>query len=306
MKIVFNLHRVGLGNNGGSRTIIKSSEALAALGHEVILASDIKNKYTWETINKNVKFIHSKVIPRGDVIVATGYDSVRSTLSSKFKKKFYFIRGFETWKAKKAELFRSYKSLRCIVNSSWLKDKLGSQGIKCDIVYNGLDFKDFYDMGNDRQEPAGCLYHTRHKTKNYEFMRSTFQSNKIPLIALNKDIKNPKPKQLNEWYNGINIWMSASELEGLHNPPMEASLSGCGLVATDHPRSGMSDYAIHNETALVYKHGDETDASNCIKKLLSDDNIRRELNLNMVELLKTKIGTREKNMNKFAEIISRR
>lgn len=303
MKIVFNLHRVGLGNNGGSRTIIKSAESLASLGHEVILSIDIKNKYTWEKIGGEVKVLYGNKSPKGDVIIATGYDSVRSTLLSPIKKKFYFIRGFEVWRTTKDNLFKSYKSLRCIVNSSWLQKMLKKRGVKSSLIYNGLDFNDFYNMNVARENPLGALYHKKHKTKNHAFVQKCADIRGTPLLSLNKDIKNPNSTQLNDWYNNINVWISASELEGLHNPPMEASLSGCGLVATDHPRSGVSDYAIHNKTALVYKHGDKTDAMNCIKKLLSDDNTRRELNLNMVELLRTKIGTREKNMIKFLNII---
>jgi len=304
VKIVFNLHRVGLGNNGGSRTIVKSAESLSSLGHEVVLASDIRNKYTWEPIKNNVKFVHSHRLPKGDVIVATGYDSVKSTVSSKFRKKFYFIRGFETWRTSQSKLFKSYKSLKCIVNSSWLQGMLSGQGISSSLVFNGIDFDDFNNMGLNREWQLGCLYHKKHKTKNHVFVSQCADYLSTPLLFLNKHIKGPTPKELNEWYNNIKVWVSSSELEGLHNPPMEASLSGCGLVATNHPRSGTSDYVIPNKTALVYNHNDIEDASKKIKELLSNSILREELNSNMIHLLKNKIGTREKNMIKFSEIIS--
>ena len=302
MKIIFNLHRVGLGNNGGSRTIIKSAETLAKMGQEVVIASDVKNCYTWEKLDSRVKFVLSKRIPKGDAIIATGIRSVPSTVSSNFKKKYYFIRGFEVWAAKKQELVKSYKSLKCIVNSSWLQKMLKSNGVKSSLVYNGLDFDDFYNMNQDRIYALGGLYSKRHKTKNYPFIEGCAVSGDFKLASLNKDIKAATPESLNEWYNKIRVWISPSELEGLHNPPMEASLSGCTLVATNHPRSGTSDYAINNETALVYEHGNRKDAIRSIRKL-SDENLRKELNGNMVSLLKDKIGTREKNMAKFLEII---
>ena len=305
MRIVFNLHNVGLGNNGGSRTIIKSAESLADLGQEVILYSNIKNQYKWEKIKSNVNFVRSKSIPKGDVIIATGFRSVRSTVASRFKKKFYFIRGFEIWAAKKYELLRSYKSLRCIVNSGWLKTFLKRNGVKCNLVYNGLDFNDFYNTKQSRFNDLGGLYSKRHKTKNHAFIEGCSYKSGIPLVLLNKNMKSPNPKQLNEWYNTIKVWISPSELEGLHNPPMEASLSGCGLVATDHPRSGTSDYAIPNETALVYEHGNRKDAVRCIRKLIEDDSLRENLNNNMLELLNNKIGTRDKNMANFLEILKK-
>jgi hypothetical protein len=306
MRIVFNLHRVGLGNNGGSRTIVKSAEALASLGQEVIIASNIRNKYTWEPINKKVNFICSKNIPKGDIIIATGIGSVGSTVSSNFKKKFYFIRGFETWAAKKSVLLKSYKSLQCIVNSGWLKKMLKSNGIKSNLVYNGLDFEDFYDMDTERHSSLGGLYSKRHKTKNHDFISKYSNEKNIPIVLLNRDIKDSNPKNINKWYNTIKVWASPSELEGLHNPPMEASLSGCGLVSTDHPRSGTSDYAISNETALIYKHGDMRSFDNQVTKLLEDEPLRQNLNRNMIRLLKDKIGTRQKNMQKFIEILDKK
>lgn len=305
MRIVFNLHKVGLGNNGGSRTLIKSAETLASLGEEVIIASNIPNKYTWEKIKNNVQFVRGKSIPKGDVIIASGIGSVKSTVSSNFKKKFYFIRGFETWAAKKEILFKSYKSLRCIVNSSWLQSMLANKGIKSNLVFNGLDFDDFYDMREERGYPLGCLFHKKHKTKNYDFVRECARISGVPLLSLNKDIKGSTPKELNRWYNSIKVWVASSQLEGLHNPPMEASLSGCGLVSTDHPRSGTTDYVIPNETALVYAHGDSKEAVSQIKRMIDDDELRRKLNKNMKKLLKNKIGTREKNMIKFLEILKK-
>ncbi len=305
MRIVFNLHKVGLGNNGGSRTLIKSAETLASLGEEVIVASNIPNKYTWEKIKNNVQFVCNKNIPKGDVIIASGIGSVRSTVSSNFKKKFYFIRGFETWAAKKEVLFKSYKSLRCIVNSSWLKVMLASKGVKSNLVFNGLDFDDFYDMCGKRDYPLGCLFHKKHKTKNYDFIKNSASAGGIPLLSLNKDIKGSTPKELNKWYNSIKVWVASSQLEGLHNPPMEASLSGCGLVSTDHPRSGTTDYVVPNETALVYAHGDTVGAASQIQRMIDDDELRCRLNKNMKELLKNKIGTREQNMARFLEILKK-
>ena len=303
MKIIFNLLRVGLGNNGGSRTLIKSAETLAGLGQEVVLFSDIKSRYTWEKIDRRVKIIHRRNIPKGDVIVATGIGSVISTVRSKFKRKYYFVRGFETWRSPPEKLFNSYRSLNCIVNSGWLKKMLNDKGVKCRLVYNGLDFNDFFDIGNDRPNDIGCLYQKK-KTKRFDISESVANQCSVNLSILNKTIKDPTPKKLNKWYNGIRVWLSTSELEGLHNPPMEASLAGCGLVSNDCISSGTSDYAIHNKTALVYKSGDTDDASNCIKMLLRDDNMREDLNSNMVDVLKSKIGTREKNMIEFLDIIS--
>lgn len=302
MKIIFNLTRVGLGNNGGSRTIVKSAETLSSLGHEVILFSDINNKYTWEKIKKDVKFMKGRNIPKGDVVIATGYNSVKSTLRCSIKKKFYYIRGYELWRASKSDLIKSYKSLNCIVNSSWLQKFLKSYGIKAYLVYQGIDFEDFYDKKCERNISLGGLFSSRHKTKRHKDIIKIAEREKLSLSLLNKDVKSANSDVLNNWYNTIDIWMAPTELEGLHNPPMEASLCGCGLVCTDHPMSGMSDYAIHNETALVYSSRNIDKAVSCINELLHNKFVKEELNRNMVKLLKEKIGSRKINMEKMVEV----
>ena len=302
MRIIFNLFNVGLGNNGGSRTLIKSAETLCRMGHNVVLFINSKNNYTWERIDKSVEVINGNKMPRGDVIVATGIGSVKSTVCSNFAKKYYFIRGYEIWKKPKKVLLNSYRSLNCIVNSDWLLQMLKNNGINSCLVYNGLDFDDFFNMNIERLSDVGCLSQ-RKITKRYDLAVAAAKECSVSPVVLNETIKNPTPKKLNQWYNSIKVWLSTSELEGLHNPPMEASLSGCGLVANDHVRSGTSDYSIHNKTALVYEAGDVHDASNCIRALLRDSSMREELNFNMINLLKNKIGTRNKNMNKFLKII---
>ena len=97
--------------------------------------------------------------------------------------------------------------------------------------------------------------------------------------------------------------MAPTELEGLHNPPMEASLCGCGLVASDHEMGGMSDYVIDCETALVYPAGDLKKAEERVKILMNNDPYRKWMWSNMYQVLERRIGNREDNMQKMLEII---
>jgi hypothetical protein len=158
-------------------------------------------------------------------------------------------------------------------------------------------------MNKQRQNVMGALYSTYHKTKRHEDAIHVSKASGYPLLMLNKDIVNPSEEKLNQWYNGIKVWFSPSELEGLHNCPMEASLASCGLVCSDTERGGTRDYAIHEKTCLVYPHGKLSVASKYIKMLMIDDGLRIKLNEEMVKLLKSKIGTRKENMLKFMEYI---
>ena len=67
MRFVFNLLDVGLGNNGGSRTIIKCGEALASLGIEVIMYSNVQSGYTWHE-PKGVKFVYGDKLPKCNIL----------------------------------------------------------------------------------------------------------------------------------------------------------------------------------------------------------------------------------------------
>lgn len=302
MKIVIDLFKTGLGNNGGSRTIVLCAEKLSELGHEVILFSNVKSRYTWSKINKRVKVMYGRDMPCCDVAISTSPKSVDHTIASPANRKFYYIRGYEVFWCPKELVHSGYKKIRCIVNSEWLYDMLGDMGIKSDIVYPGLDFDIFKNYEKERKDILGGLYH-KFKTKRHGDIEKIASKTGKKLRMLNKHISSPSPENLTKFYNGIKVWIAPTELEGLHNPPMEASLCGCGLVATDHKRNGMNDYAIHGKTALVYKAGNIKQAIEYTNLLLVDDSLRNELNKNMVDLLHSKIGNREDNMKKMIEII---
>jgi len=303
MRIIFNLYNTGLGNNGGTRTVIKCGEILADLGHEVIMYTNVSSRYTWGNIKK-VKILVDDKPPKCDIVIATGYHSVENTLRTNADKKYYYIRAYEQWNANEYKLLESYRKLNCIVNSSWLYKYLKKNNIQSEIIHQGLDFNIFYIKKNiTKKDRMGAIYSERHKTKRHVDAISVSKMIKCQLKMLNKDLKNPSEEELNIWYNKIKVWFAPTELEGLHNPPMEACLAGCALVCTDHNRSGMSDYAIHNKTALVYPARDLKAAGSFVRQLLDDNDLRLRLNKNMVERLVVKIGSRKENMKKLIEYI---
>ena len=305
MNIVYNLQHVGLGNNGGSRTIIKCAETMAELGHEVtlLMSHSGRNKYRWHKISGEVNVAYSANHPKCDVSIATGYSSVNDTASSPAKRKFYYIRGYEIWRASKANLLASYKLLNCVVNSRWLKKMLQKKGIKSHLVYPGVDSDLFYNLDLPRDNAFGAIFSKRHETKKHKHSEKIGLSTGYDLRMLNKHIKSPTPKQQNEWYNKLKVWHSPSELEGLHNPPIEAGLAGCALVCSGHKMAGTQDYAIHNQTAMVYDAGDLDTAASHIQMLMNDEKRRKELNANLVSYLKINIGDRKTNMQKLINIM---
>ncbi len=300
MRLVFNLENVGLGNNGGSRTIIRCAETLLEMGIDVLVYTNVPNRYNWH--KPKVKIVKKR--PKCDVMIATGYRSVKSTMRSRAGRKFYYVRGLELWNARESELIRSFKSLPVLVNSEWLQRYMKKKRIKSRILYPGLDTDWFKNKNTTRPYDMGLLFHLRHKTKRHRFGEKVARMLGCKLVRLNKDVKKCSPKDMAKIYNSTKVWFAPTELEGLHNPPMEAALCGCSLVCTDHPRNGMNDYAIHGETALVYPARNAKKAAKYVQKLLSDPKLAQELNANMVNLLLTKIGDRKTNMGKLIRRVS--
>ena len=302
MKILFNLHSVGLGNNGGSQNIIRCADILTDIGHDVVLYSNGRNRCTWKKIEK-AEYVCSKYIPDSDVIIATGYHSVPSTLLAKCSKKFYYVRGFELWQASEKDLLASYKTMPCLVNSEWLQWYMITRGISAELVYLGLDFSLFYKENIKRKITLGGLYHTKHKTKNHDEILKIAEKVGCDVSLLNRDIVSPDPIELRFWYNTIKIWVAASTLEGLHNPPMEAALCGCSLLCSNAPRGGTSDYGTNNETATIYPQGDISYASEKVLEILETPEKQTILNNTLIQVLNNKIGSKKYNMEKLSRFL---
>ena len=92
MRISFNLLGCGLGNNGGSQTLIKSCETLNELGVKSDLVSDIDN-FTWFKHRKCINFIPENT----SAVIATGCGTVERTSKLKVAKKYWWIRAHEDW-----------------------------------------------------------------------------------------------------------------------------------------------------------------------------------------------------------------
>lgn len=303
MKIGFNFLHSGLANNGGTRTLLKSAQVIEKLGHEVELIATI-DKFTWFK-HKNIV---SNISEDLDVIIATACTTVASTIETNISKKAWYIRGHEIWSKSELELKKLYQSdLIKFVNSNWLKEKSAFYDTDTIVIYQGLDFDCWQDLKlreENKKIRIGCLY-SRKKTKGwrkficlanaldsraYEFV--AFGAERIEAEFLSEYLYNPSTEALNKLYSSCHIWFAPTELEGLHNVPMEAALCGCLVVCNSVPSNGMvMDYAFKNKTAMVYD-----DLNEAIDIINNPD---WSLVQAMQEYLRQSIGTREYNMNKL-------
>lgn len=326
MRILFDLRNVGLGNNGGSRTIVRSANTIKNLGYDVKIIDSSKPSYTWDKIDvPHLVVKTSKEVPDADAIIATGVGSVPTTLLAPESsgKKFWYIRGWETWNVNEQKLINYIlnPSMTNIVNGLCLQEKLNSYKVKSHLIRPGYDFDEVFftnnRKNNDRITLGGLLnFGNKRKTKRSEWIMSVYYNlvkegypinievygcEKHPMGCINNYFHNPTIEQKNRIYNDVDIWLSPTSLEGLHIAAAEAMLTQCCVIGTSAPMSGTKDYLINGKTGLIT--GDYfISFYNCVKSILDKKDVREELGKAGMEKVKS-LGSREENMLKFVNLI---
>lgn len=323
MRIIFDLRNVGLGNNGGSSTLVKSGNTLKKLGHDVFFIDSIRNQHTWTKLNtKHLVVRKENNIPDADIIIATGYRSVGPTIKAPKRcgLKFHWIRAWEHWQMSDSRIVEHVLEVPTfkIVNSICLYDKLKSYGVKSTIIRPGYDFDQLFPMNireKNKNVIIGGLYRAgvhgkrkrtswllqtasklKSKYKNLKFW--LFGSEKRPGgILCDNYLRGPNMKEKNKFYNNIDIWMAPTMSEGLHLPPAEAMITECPVVSTDAELSGTQDYVVNNSTGLISKNNFDSFLS-CVDGLIEDDENRYRMGKNARKKI-IELGDREQNMNKM-------
>lgn len=321
MRIIFDLRSVGLGNNGGSSTLVKSGNTLVELGHEVFFIDGGKNMHTWTPLIARHKIVkHKSQLPDADFIIATGYRSAPLTMAAPYTAgiKCHWVRGWETWQYNEHDIINKVlkNSSIKLVNGVGLQEKLKQYGVTSHLIRPGYDFDILSPLnlrGKSNIITIGGLNkqgkHENTKRTSWLFETATmlkrkygdkikfwmFGMDKLPsTTVVDNYTRNPSVQKKNEIYNNIDIWMAPSKLEGLHMPPAEAMITGCPVVGTNAELSGMKDYLVHNETGIVSENNLPSFIS-CVEKLILNEDLRNTLGKNAREKV-LNIGDRKKNM----------
>jgi len=327
MRIIFDLRKVGLGDNGGSSTLIKSGNTLLELGHEVFFVDSMRNQHTWTKLKpEHIIARREKNLPDADAIIATGYKSVFQTLKAPERcgKKFHWIRAWETWQMPENQIVKHILKTGTIklVNSICLKKKLKKFGINSFIVRPGYDFDKIFPthLRGDRNEIIiGGLYregvHGRRKRTEWLFetaknLKSKYENLRFWLFGSEKKpnsslvdnyIRRPDISTKNNFYNNVDIWLAPTMSEGLHLPPAEAMMTECPVVATNAELSGVQDYTIHLKTGLV-SDNNLSSFVGCVNMLVSDKKLRTKLGKNARKQVLS-LGDRVTNMKKLVTLL---
>ena len=326
MKIIFDLRQVGLGDNGGSLTLIKCANTLFNLGHEVIIIDTGRNQHSWTKLNTPHLICNSNdKIPDADVIIATGYKSVPLTCSAPKRCgiKLHYIRGWETWQYPEQQIYEKILKTPTIkiVNSICLKNKLKQYKVDSTIIRPGYDLEDLYPMNIRNKKSSfvlGGLYtkgkHEKIKRTQWIFDTAKYFKNKYPNVKLimfgNSELKNnlvdeyyykPSMQNKNKFFNLVDVWLAPVMQEGLHMPPAEAMLTGCPVVATNAEMSGTQDYVISGVTGIVTKNIINSFIEG-VDSLYQNAGIRKDIGILAREKI-LELGSREENMKKFINFL---
>lgn len=278
MRILFDFRQVGMGNNGGTSTIVRSANQLVEMAHKVTILDGGRNQFTWCSLFANhIRPRKNGQVPDADVVIATGYKSVGPTmrLPERCGIKAHWIRAWETWVMPEEKIVRKIMSQPTVklVNSICLQEKLKEHGFESHIIRPGYDTKLLYPMNLRGPEKSniilGGLYregvHGNRKRTKWIFdavrkikkkyinvqlwMFGSERNPNNPLI--DRYLRAPKMKDKNRFYNGVDIWIAPTKSEGLHLSPAEAMLTECPVVGTSAELSGMQDYLVNGMTGLI-------------------------------------------------------
>jgi len=343
VKIIFNLARCGLGNNGGSQTLLRTAIKLREFGHNVKILLNKPNKFTWFEIPDGLlEMVSTKVKtwPKCNIIMATGWSTVDDVVkyALPYERKFYWMRAHETWGTDEETLFAKYKSgLKMLVNSEWQKEFLFSKcSVPSQIQYPGIPEEMFKRNGFSRESVRIQMGHKKSKkldkivigalycNKARKRMRDIFEiCDLLNFEGLLKELmlfgtedylgnnyklpvsflRDPSIGQKLDMMSACDIWLATTDNEGLHIPPMEAGLCGCNLVVRGLNASGMSDYAINETTAKTFFTVSE--AVEKIKEYLEDSDSRMIHQASLWHVLSHKIGSVDDNVRKLEKIFEK-
>lgn len=325
---------MGLGNNGGSSTLIKSANTLVDMGHDIFFVDSMRNQHTWTPLKAEhirVDINSNKKMPDADFIIATGYKSVGTTVSAPGRcgHKTHWIRAWEHWQMGDDQIVKQVLEAPTLklVNSICLQDKLKSYGFESHIIRPGYDLKEIFPthtrdskdgitLGglyregvHGQRKRTAWLFETARfmKTRHRDIQFWLFGSEQSPRRQLvDNYMRSPSIEEKNIFYNTVDIWMAPTMSEGLHLPPAEAMMTECPVVATKASLSGVQDYVIDAETGML-SDNDLQSFMNDVEHLYKHSECRKRLGeASRKKILE--IGNRKKNMqimiDLFMEMIS--
>lgn len=309
--------------SGGVNVVLKHCSLLKEEGYDVTILnmheSSENVKFCGEEIN--VVSIHNTHIHAYmHKAVATLWATVDFLNTyPKVGEKMYLVQNFETdfyehdhpFKKLANLTYNSYYNLKYLTISKWCEEWLKNEYEReCRFAPNGIDLNIFKAKNRSFNGKIRILV----EGNSDDYYKNVDESFKI-VNKLDKDkfeicylSYQGKPKEwykVDKFYNRVpyekvveiyqscHILIKSSILESFSYPPLEMMATG-GIVVVA-PNGGNIEYLVDQENCLMYKSGDIEEAVEKINRICSDEELRKELIKNGLEVARNRSWDSIKN-----------
>jgi glycosyltransferase involved in cell wall biosynthesis len=295
--------------SGGLMVIAQHLQVLQKSGYNVALVSqDINIDMSWIK-DFDIPVLHISEFSQkkkiNDIAVATFWDTVSFVGNITTQKKYYLVQNKEHLFYNEADPFYdkaqiSYESasLSFLTVSKWCQEWLLSEFDKNAVyISNCLDVELFNEnvVALEEKVNKSRILIEGNPENDYKNIDEAF---KIINKLNRKDLEvwlvsyGGKPKKWYKYdrlfnrvpyydmpkiYRSCDILLKTSKLESFSYPPLE--MMACGGMCVVAENEGNKEYVKDGYNALTYKIGNISNAVNCIKKIISNAELRKKLKI---------------------------
>jgi glycosyltransferase involved in cell wall biosynthesis len=223
---------------------------------------------SWFPVNSGVQIRNyavqrEKLIPvSAGLLVATAAQTahfVHEVAALRNIPSIYLIQDVELWSASRLEVEESWRlPFKRVVVSGWLWREVGSCGLDCEVVRNGIDLSEFRRGQTVDNRPPSVLamispqilkrsdlavdvlrgVHTARPDAKLRTFGVCKRPLGLPIYV--EHTRNPSREELADLYASSSVYLCTSDFEGFGLPVAEALASGAAVVSTDN--GGVPDY----------------------------------------------------------------
>ncbi len=316
-------------NCGGCLQFIKYANAMARMGHTVFLTYYVGFHFDLiEVLPQRIyaPTLNPDEIPDADVVISSSWYVAEKAASLPMSKgeKFYYVQDYENFSGPSEAITRSWRMPATkIVVANYLRELILQQtSTKAHVIPYGIDFEIFRPTAPkvmDRKEiVVGGLYNPAPRKRFTDLAAAIsllrqrglpvklelFGTDEKPGLPFEFEYQRlPSREKLSEMLNRCHVWLTMSDQEGLHIPPMEAM--SCGAVPVVTNIGGMRDYCLPGKTGFTVPVGGIAEAADAIETLFNEPETWSRLSIQALDHIRS-MGSERDNVDRMLKLFEKR